>query len=283
MAFINQLYNNAGLILLGFFWNDKEVGMYGVVTIVNKIFQNMAVSLLLPLLPVLSRRREENQEKFEETYRRFLKYLFILTIPIGFGIFLFSEDLVLLLYGVEFIRAIPGLKILVWSGVLFPFFNFFIYVNTAVGDQKLNAKFTLYHLISIVSLCLVLVPKLSFIGVCIANLISLLCTIVIFYTSLLKRKIVSFKFKDLPLRQIFASTIMIYVINLLSDIIKKPNIMTHTIEIIALTFIGALVYFVILFITGTIDKYDRMSLKKIILGLYDFFHSKIKNLFNNIK
>jgi len=278
MSILVQLYNNAGLIILSFFWGDKEVGLLGVIAVVNTIFGNLALNLMMPLLPVLSRLREEDNERFQNAYRRFLKYLFGLTLPIGFGIFALGERIILLLYGNDYTIALPGLQIIVWSGVIFPFINYFAYLNTSVGLQRFNAKYSAYILFVVVLLNLILVPKFGYVGVCIANVAGGIFAVILYYHGLIKRSVVTFKIQDIPIREISAAVVMYFVILLPTGNTVTTSLFSLAFEIVWLTFLGTIVYFLLLFLTGAIDEYDRNSLKKIIAGLYEFFKTKAGNL-----
>jgi len=275
---IPQLYDKAGMIILSFTWGDRETGLLGIIATVNRIFSNLAVNLMMPLLPVLSRLKEEDFQKFQNTYRRFLKYLFGLTLPMGFGISVLASDIILILFGENYLKTEPGLQIIVWSGVIFPFINFFSYINTSVGDQWLNAKFSLINLAVILLLCTLFIPTHGFLGVCIANTCASALLVFIFYRSLIKRSIVSFKFIDIPLKQIIASVCMYFVISYLSGLTTNKNIMFLFSKIIWLSVSGAFVYFTILFFTGCIDDYDRKSIKEIIVGIKEFCMLKISKI-----
>jgi O-antigen/teichoic acid export membrane protein len=274
---LSQLFSRTGLFMLWFFRGDEETGNLGVITIVINIFSNLGLNLILPLFPVLSR-LNDNKAKYEDAYRRFLKYLFIITLPMGFGIYALADKLVLLLYGQSYLLTIPGLKITVLSGVIYPFIVFFINILTSVGLQKLNTYYSLYSFIIALVLNAILIPFFGFIGVCIANVIGSMFYAVFCYRAILKSSVASFKWCDVPIRQTLAAFIMYAFMNRFSlESLDSSKLMIGW-DIIWISSIGLIIYIAALFLSGAIDKYDRSSIKEIFIGLKVYSIEKFKNL-----
>ena len=114
--FMNNIANystrNIDKILVGKFLGDKSLGIY------ERSFQliaypvNQLDRIVGPVLhPVFSIHQDDRNRIFNH-YLKLLKIILFLSMPLSIFVFLFSKDIILLLYGSNWISTVPILKII---------------------------------------------------------------------------------------------------------------------------------------------------------------------------
>ncbi|NMB83315.1 MAG: oligosaccharide flippase family protein, partial [Ignavibacteria bacterium] len=129
----NNLFFQIDTILLGIWKGDYEVGVY------QSVFKLILLPLIIPdiftnaLMPTLSRLFSSNIEKWEKTGFLLNKLFTALIMPIAILLFVYSEQIVNLLYGGDkYQEAIPVLKILsVTMFLRFSFESFSLMLTTS--------------------------------------------------------------------------------------------------------------------------------------------------------
>jgi len=118
----------------------------------------------LALFPTSARLLLEDKEKMKRVYLKGLLILFLVSLPIVLGGFLFSPFLVSFLLGGQYLPFIPALKVAFLSLVFF-------FVNVLPGNVILNSRkikgfipLAFLNLVVNVSLNLLLIPRFSFVG-----------------------------------------------------------------------------------------------------------------------
>jgi len=165
--FITALYLRIDILMLSWIRGDMETGLF-------KASQQILEGLLLipivvgnTIFPVLSRIVTEDKEQFGEIYKKSVKFLLFLVLPIAAFITLTAEDIIRIMYGPEeYSGSIIALQLLVWY--LVP--SYMNYINLyslyACNKQK-NVLFVIFiGFLCKVALTLFLVPQLGYIGSC---------------------------------------------------------------------------------------------------------------------
>jgi O-antigen/teichoic acid export membrane protein len=203
------------------------------------------------IYPIISSSYEKDKNKVTFIYERSFKYLYILSLPISIGLFIIARHIILFVYGQDYSKSIIVLGILAW----FILFKFISYLTGIVLSSINKQKYRMYSqgsaaLINLV-LNLVLIPKYSYIGAGIATLISeiVLFTLTFIFVSKYFHVFNVFKILYKPL---IATAIMVVAIIFLK------------INMFILIFIGASVYFLILFLLRTFDEKDYSLIKRLM-------------------
>ena len=105
------LYTTANITILGLFMDDYNVGIYsGAHKIIMAILMVTSMPINLAIFPSISRKIEESKDSGIRYYQKILFYVFLLSVVVSFGCYLFSPILVKIMLGEEFLKAIPLLQ-----------------------------------------------------------------------------------------------------------------------------------------------------------------------------
>lgn len=105
------LYTTANITILGIFMDDYNVGIYsGAHKIIMAILMVTSMPINLAIFPSISRKIEESKDSGIRYYQKMLFYVFLLSVVVSFGCYLFSPILVKIMLGEEFLKAIPLLQ-----------------------------------------------------------------------------------------------------------------------------------------------------------------------------
>lgn len=113
------IYVSADTTMLGFMTSDYHVGLYGTSVKIYTILKNAISALLVVMIPQFSLIFSQGEN--EEASRFFSKIFSILTVlvlPMMVGLFMLSEDAVILISGKEFLKASEPLRLLSIAGLL---------------------------------------------------------------------------------------------------------------------------------------------------------------------
>jgi O-antigen/teichoic acid export membrane protein len=163
---------------------DKAAGIYSAAYKLIEFLSIIPGTICVTALPGLSSDYFCNIEKFRSNSIKSLFFLGISGIGAGLFFYLFSRQIILLLYGPLYHESIICLKIL--SGVIFFLFinGFVAYIAIAMNNEKKIAQILLISTVINIILNYCLIPKYSYIGASISTLISeifmLLFSVIIF-------------------------------------------------------------------------------------------------------
>lgn len=119
-SFAVALYVKADLVMLGKMLGPKEVGIYSIATRLSEIWYFIPSIVLPSLLPSLVAAREKSIFLYTQRLRKVYFFMSLTAIIISIGISLYSEFLVVLLFGDPYRESSTILSIHVWS-ILFVF------------------------------------------------------------------------------------------------------------------------------------------------------------------
>jgi len=115
-VFLNMLfatlYSSASLTILGFYFDDKDIGLFsGAQKIIYAIMLLTSTPLQLAIFPEISYKFSESLMAGKLFFHKVLKNVIIYGLIISTMTFLLSEKLVLFLLGAEFVSTVPLMKI----------------------------------------------------------------------------------------------------------------------------------------------------------------------------
>lgn len=124
-----ELYTVLDSVMLGFYTNDTEVGLYSTATKVIRIVATIIATLGTVMIPRLSYHIEHNEMKDVKRiiYNSF-SFAFFLSVPIVIGLILISKDIMHIVGGNDFIIAYDTLSILSISLIFSP-------ISMAINQQ----------------------------------------------------------------------------------------------------------------------------------------------------
>ena len=118
------IYVSSDTTMLGFITSDYYVGLYGTAVKIYNILKNVLVAILVVLIPRFSLYFARGEkEKSQEMFSQIFNLLTVIILPMTVGIFMISEDVIVLISGKEFIGASNSLRLLSLA-VLFSLYSY---------------------------------------------------------------------------------------------------------------------------------------------------------------
>jgi len=116
MAFIT-IYERTGTILLSFLKGDEVTGWYSGAGTFVRLFDFIPMSFMGALLPAMAQ-FQGSQPIWYDAYRRSMKYLLMIALPIAIGLAMRSSQFVKLLLGEQYGPSASILTIIIWVLVI---------------------------------------------------------------------------------------------------------------------------------------------------------------------
>lgn len=169
-----DLYTVLDSTMLGFLKGDAAVGRYTVAVKVNKMMNTLITAVGAVMIPRLSYYiHNKEHEKVKSLVESIYNFVFMLSIPISIGLFLLSDEIILLLSGKGFISAGFTMRILTPIVVIIPFSavaNLQIFVP--MEKEKLILQSTLAGAVSNFTFNMILIPRFAENGAAVATVLA---------------------------------------------------------------------------------------------------------------
>lgn len=169
-----QLYTLLITTLLGAMSTDTAVGYYSnTMKIVRMLITVIAAlgSTLLPRLSVYRLSGEEEKSRF--AVNRVFEVLLFLFLPVWAGLLIVAEPLILVLFGRQYLPAVPTMRIAAFLILALGFSNLFgTQVLVTYGKERSLLSCTLFGAVACVALCIILIPRYHENGAALASVIS---------------------------------------------------------------------------------------------------------------
>jgi O-antigen/teichoic acid export membrane protein len=250
-----MIYTYADSIMLSSLQGNEVVGWY------SAPYRLMLMMLFIPnvinvvIFPVMSRYFTSSPSFLKLIYTKYLKFMLILSLPLGMGTTLIADKIILLIFGVGFENSIVALKIIIWTIVLTFIGAAFARLLESINQQRIITKISMVCMVVNVLLNILLIPKFSYIGSSFVTVFTefLLVGSIIFFSYRLNYGIPLSVIKSYLIRILFSSLVMcIFVLYF-----KEANLIILIISAI-------FVYFFILYAVRGIDSEDMMLMRQAI-------------------
>ncbi len=250
-----MIYTYADSIMLSSLKGNEVVGWY------NAPYRLMLMMLFIPnvinvvIFPVMSRYFTSSPSFLKLLYTKYLKFMLILSLPLGMGTTLIADKIILFVFGVGFENSIVALKIIIWTIVLTFVGAAFARLLESINQQRIITKISMVCMVVNVLLNLLLIPKFSYIGSSFVTVFTefLLVGSIIFFSYRLNYGIPLSIIKAYLIRILFSSLVMCIFVLYFKE--AYPIIL-----IISAIF----VYFFTLYIVRGIDSEDMMLMRQAI-------------------
>jgi len=236
-------------VMLSMMQGNEAVGWY------NAAYRLIMVLLFIPsilnmvLFPAMSRFFITSKESLRFAYEKYFKYMAIIGIPLGVGITLLADRIILMIFGVGYTNSIIALQILVWSSVFIFLSGAFGRVLEASNNQMIVTKITAICMLENVVLNIIVIPKYSYMGASIT-------TVITEFTALILCIIISskigYKISKDNIVNVFKVGLVSLVMGLLIIVLKDLNLAFLILASVAL-------YFSVLYLLKGFNK-DDMTL-----------------------
>lgn len=186
----SYIFGQIDKVMLQPLMGSAAVGIYGSAVTVTQLLAGFVPGILIgALIPALINAHKTDQE----TYRHRLRALNIfaggVALFIASIVFIFAPFIISIIYGVEFVSAVPVLRIFVWSSVLG---IFMVIANQHLIITNRTTPLLIISLLAAglnVLLNYILIPLLGMNGAAIATIISFLIYLCLVYFSLRIKRI----------------------------------------------------------------------------------------------
>jgi len=153
------LYFRLDIVMLQMMTEEKTVGWYVAAYRLFEVTLILPHSFMLVLFPTLVEEYHTDESKFKKIFQKAARIFSVIGGGIAVGLWFFSDQIITLIYGEQFIPSVIVLSIL--SAGVFLFFMNFLLSNTLItsGREKTNTWNLVIATILNVLLNLALIPK----------------------------------------------------------------------------------------------------------------------------
>jgi len=200
-------------IMLGTLVNSYEVGQYSVAMRITNVFDFIPMILFSSLLPIVSKYKEENENKYLWIIMKIYQLMLIIFIAIFVPIVVLSKPFILLMYGESYIKSAYIMSLL---GFRFLFTVLGVTRSMYIlsdNKYKYTMVTSLIGVIINVLMNMVLIPRIGSYGSVLSSVISLMFSIVVIdyinkdtrkYVKMLIKSIIKIKsFGDFSIKDYF--------------------------------------------------------------------------------
>jgi len=151
-------------VVLAYVRTDAEVGWFNAP---YRILEGLVIipsAISYGLLPTFSILHMTDREALSDLYRKALKYLFIISLPLAVFVTFESADLVALVFGPGYMRSVPVFKVLIWAAVFMFLSHLASTLLTCIDRQWTVIRIAAGVLILNILLNVALVPAFGMMG-----------------------------------------------------------------------------------------------------------------------
>jgi len=245
--------------------NPNEImGWYNAAYRLVLILAFIPTTFLGSLYPIMSGCYLTSEKYISFMFERSFKYLMAISIPLGVGTTVLADRIILLIYGADFSQSTIALQILVWSEVLI-FLNFvFGNLLNSINRQIVVTKQTMLAATFNIALNLVLIPRYSYVGASAATVLTeLFAFFFLFY-------FVSKGGYRLP-KSMIGSSLKILCASIIMYLFLE---IFYWIDLLPLILLASVIYFVVAYLLGILDKEDLHLLRQLLNGIQAYKENK---------
>ena len=242
-------------LMLGYFKTPDVVGLYNAALPLANLISIVLLSVNFLFVPIISSLYAKNlMTEMKRSYAILTKWIFLVTVPIFFVLFLFPDVVLNLLFGSRYIGAAIALQIL----SLGFFVHVFLGANGGMLTVRGKTKFLMWSFLigAIINITLnaVLIPPLGIMGAAIASALSLI-SVKVFNAIKLYQLDEIHPFTKNYLKSIIAFAILMYFITIITHNFVIALWMPFVFLVIFLT-----IYVLSLILVKSFDNEDIMML-----------------------
>lgn len=159
------IYYNIGIVLLGLFKSDEEVGYYNAAfNIITTLTTGLSL-LLMAIFPTLSNLFKHSLEKFKIMTQDFIKFIYLFSLPGIIFLFFNAQLIIQIIYGNKFIYSSDYiLQILLWAILIMSNYAIFGIGLSASDQQKKYLRGVIIGAVFNIIVNLLLIPKFGMFG-----------------------------------------------------------------------------------------------------------------------
>lgn len=169
-AILNFLSLKMDIWFVESFEGTSQLGFYAVALGLGEMVSQVPASLRTVLLPYLSGASSKKEQV--NTLAFFSRLTCTSTLIISVVLFFTASYLLPMMYGSRFLPSVAPFKIILFAMVIFGFKAIFVIYNVATDRQRFNVWSNLVGILSLIPLCMFLIPSHGIVGAAYAVLLS---------------------------------------------------------------------------------------------------------------
>ena len=248
-----SIYYSVDIVMLTNIIGNTATGIYNASYKLINVITLLYTAYTAVIFPVMSKFFKNDEKLLEISYEKSIKYLMLIMIPLAMSTMIYSTDIILLIYGPEYIDSAPTLSILIWTVCLL-----FVASPGNILLQASHKEITvtkIYAIAAVFNIVLnfILIPKFSFIGAAITTVVSDILIVII-------QKYVIHKIGHKPNKKLYYDLI---------KIITGTGILGIALHYLNLNMfvaipVGIIVYFATVYLLKVFDNEDMFIIKEIL-------------------
>ena len=248
-----SIYYSVDIIMLENIIGNVATGIYNASYKLINVITLLYSAYTAVIFPVMSKLFKNDEKLLEISYEKSIRYLMLIMIPLAVGTMLYSTDIILLIYGQEYIDSAPTLSILIWTVCLL-----FLASPGNILLQSAHKEVTVTKIYAIAALFnfilnLILIPKFSYIGAAITTVASDILIVII-------QKYVIHKIGFKPAKKLYFDISKIIIGSLILGIILHYLKLNMWIAIP----VGIIIYLAVITLLKFFDDDDKYVIKEIL-------------------
>jgi O-antigen/teichoic acid export membrane protein len=253
-ALSGMLYNYIDSIMLSVVQGAEVVGWYSAAYRLMLILLFIPNAINMAIFPVMSQFYTSSKNSLKLMNEKYFKYMIIIGVPMGVGVTILADKIILTIFGPGYSQSIIALQILIWTIILTFAGAPFVQLLQSINKQYIITKISIISAATNILLNLFLIPLFSYIGASFATLIAaIFSTGYIFLVTYKFGYGIQYKTIMDDLSKILFATLIISIFILY---FKDLNLFL-------LVIMATLLYLIIIYIFGCIDEVDIMLLKQL--------------------
>ncbi|MBT3324094.1 flippase [archaeon] len=245
-------------LMIGYFLTEELVGVYNVAI-------PLAALLVIPVnlfkglfIPVVSKLYAEKKFKeIKKVYKKLLTWFVSLTFPLFMFMFYYTGELIVFLFGVDYIGALWPMRILLLGTMVVTFFGVLglLYNSFAMTKLKLVISFIATGIGVVLNI--VFIQSYGITGAALATAFSFLVFNILLFVPLFRKFRISLL--DFDLVKQYLKVIIVGVLSFFALVWIFGSVEKYSLILFALVY--GFVYLLFLFLFGGISKEDMKSFK----------------------
>jgi len=248
MGFLSQFR----MLSLAWFVSDFDIGNFRAASNFLSLITIVAIPVSTALFPAFSKFNfKEEKEEIERFFHYSLKYILLLLTPVALLVGIASRNLVLLVYGTDFISASSYITLLTityfYSGISMVINNFL----NGIGRTDITLKVNVVNFLTSLPLIYILTMLQGVLGLITSIIISSLAALIYALTIVTKKFNIKFNYPDIS--KIYLTT---FLSGSIAFLFHRFLSFSYLIELILVSAIFTTSYLVLVPLLGAINRRD---------------------------
>lgn len=255
-----SIYFWIALIILTYMAGSTAVGLFSSSQKLLLVLSGIFYLFSNAVFPIMSELFTTDKKKLKDLYYKLMKYLLILGMAMAVGTFIYSKEIIYIVYGSEYVVGANSLTILIWAGIFMFLSGLSTTLLGAINKQFSVTKNAAFGALFSVIFNSIMIYFYSYIGASISTVCTEFMILVLMLYTLSKTEFhLTFRVSIKPFLQVVAS-----------NIIMAAVLMYLNLSFVMAVPVAAIIYVMALLITRAINKQDL----EIIIGFFNDFKNK---------